>query len=228
MWFVAWVGPMHERSHHGLVSTKTKHALYHCRSFNCRKAGKLKYPTCTNLPWRTLSMWYCFCAWSTMVSEVHARSCRNRFAAIARCTAPLCCCSTGQAYFSVQPPNEVVAVADQPVTQLECQAQCLQFPRSAESCTIKWYRWVNADVPQALSNHSCCHRLPYSEWTDRKASNPFIVAVHSKLIINKFTPAYSGRYFCSIKTSGKVFTSNNITLKAANASQFSWPTLYCV
>ena len=146
-----------------------------------------------------------------------ARYCCNCSAAIAQCTAPFC--STGQTQsFSAQPPSDVVAMADQPVTQLECRAQCL-LPRNVNNCIIKWFRWTDAGDAKPISDS--CHSLPYSEWTHRKAFLPFRVLVHSKLIINKFTPAYSGRYFCSMKDLGKLIRSNNVTLKAANASKFA-------
>lgn len=139
------------------------------------------------------------------------------------CTKPFWCCSTGQAdysYFSMQPPSVVMAEADQPVTQLECRAQCFSL-NSADTCIIKWFRWTDTGITEILADSSSCHRIPYSKWIQRKKRTSIIVAVRSKLIINKFNPAYSGRYFCSLKTSRKVIRSNNITLKAANASQ--WP-----
>lgn len=224
MWFVAWPW-LYERSHHG-----SGEYLKPCTPFTTAEASIADVQAnwyMQHVPFNhkgillrgTASM-HDQLRW---VKCMHgARYCCNCSAAIAQCTAPFCSIGKAQ-HFSVQPPSDVVAMADQPVTQLECRGQCL-FPRNAKSCIIKWFRWTDAGDAKPISDS--CQSLPYSEWTDRKSFPPFRVSVHSKLIINKFIPAYTGRYFCSINVTGKLVRSNNITLKAANASKVGSATVY--
>ena len=107
---------------------------------------------------------------------------------------------------------------NQPVT-LECQGQCwMLYNDKLNSCAITWFRRTEDGRAEALSDG--CHSLPYSVWTDRQTRR-FRVTVRSKLIINKFSPAYSGLYFCSLESPRRNFTSNNVSLKPCPAEASS-------